>query len=304
MPLKEKPINPEYIHRFDRATIFEKEGKWLHALQIYRQLIDDFPEEDFAIAAISNLYEKMEHPELGIEILEECLRGSLDNLPLRLFAGHYFFRQQAWKKTIELLAAFSPQDEPIIAFFVGYSYYMINDFQIAKHHFLLYINLHGEGDFLSDSFVYLAKACIQLDEYEEALEHLKKAEEVAGDYYELHLLFAIAYYCINMDTTALQSIKKSIKLNNSDPLVFEWAGRIAFRCGDPKKSISYYTKFLEKGGEINADFYANYGMAFLYAKDINSAKKNFDLALSFDPSHSFAKEGLRLINTEYLAFEK
>ena len=304
MPLKNTPTDPEYIHRFDRASRFEKEGKHLHALQVYRQLLEEFPEEDFAIAALANLYEKLDKPELGLLLVQERLTADPDNLPLRLFAGHYFFRQQAWDATIEFLAAFSPREEPLIAFFVGYSYYMLKDYQLAKHFFLVFMDSNQESEFLQDAFVYLAKACVHLEQFNDALEYVNKASEFYSGYYELHLLYAIIYYYLEMDYNALQSIEKTLRLNKTDPSVFDWGGRIALKCGEPKKSIKYFEKYQDAGGVLNADFYSNYGMALLHSKDIDSAKKHFELALKFEPEHKMAITGLHLINTEYVSFEK
>jgi tetratricopeptide (TPR) repeat protein len=94
-----------------------------------------------------------------------------------------------------------------------------------------------------------------------------------------------------------------LKLNRTDPGVFDWAGKIAFRCGEPVKAVAYFEKYLEVGGEISADFYAAYGMALLHNKNIDLAKKYFDLALKFDKEHELAKKGLHLINTNYVSFE-
>ncbi len=304
MPLKELPTDPEFIYRFDRASRFEQEGNHLHALQIYRQLLVEFPDEDFSVAALANLYEKMDKPELGIEMLQARLGADIDNHPLRLFAGHYFFRQDAWDTTIDYLSAFSTEEEPLIAFFVGYSNYMLKEYEIAKHHFLSYINLKGQSDFLQDAYIYLAKSFIHLNEFELALEYVKKAEDHFAEYYELYLLYAIIYYYMEMDYNSLDSINKAIKLNKTDPAVYEWGGKIAFRCGEIKKSVEYFRKYLDVGGEINADYYANFGMALLHNKKIDAAKANFELALQFEPEHENARRGLHLININYVAYER
>lgn len=304
MPLKNTPTDPEYIHRFDRASRFEKEGKLLHALQVYLQLLEEFPEEDYTLAALANLYEKLEKPELGILLLQERLKVDLENLPLRLFAGHYFFRQQAWDTTIEYLSAFSPAEEPLIAFFVGYSYYMLKNYELAKHHFKLFLDVNKETDFLQDAFVYLAKACVHLEQFNEALDYVNKAHEYYSEYYELHLLYAIIYYYLEMDYNALVAIEKTLKLNKTDPGVFDWAGKIAFRCGEPEKSVKYFQKYLDVGGDQSAEFYAHYGMSLLHNKKIDQAKTHFELALRFDEENALAKKGLHLINTNYVSFEK
>ncbi len=304
MTLKELPTNPEFIHRYDRGSRFEKEGRHLHALQIYRQLMEDFPEEDFAVAALANLYEKMEKPELGIELLSEHLESKTDNHRLRLFAGHYFFRQNSWENTIDYLSAFSPEEDPLIAFYVGYSNYKLGKYELAKQYFLLFIRLNRENDFLLNAYIYLAKSYIYLDEYELALLYVKKAEEYFAGYYELFFLYARIYFYMGMYYTSLEAVEKAIKINATDPIVYEWGGKIAFHCGEIKKSLKYFQEYLNVGGEMNADFCSDFGMALLKNKNINAAKEHFELALQVEPEHEKAKHGLHLINTDYVVYER
>lgn len=294
----------EFRHRLDKANKLIAEGKELHAIQLLYRLIDDFPEDESAVIALATVFEKSGNLVSAEEAICKGIELNPANIQLRLFAGHFYFKQERWQQSIDTLSGVVPEEEPLAAFFSAYSYFRMDDLPMAKRYFLIYIANPVSGDFIADAFVYLSKISIELAEYQEAFEYLKKAEALAGNKKEFPLLYAIIYYYLGMQTHSLVAIENAIGFGDENGEVFEWAGKISLQCKRYDKTEEYLRKSVEKYNHTNPAIHANLGMACLYNKKLSDAQHFFELALSQNPKESTALLGLKKINTEYYLFER
>ena len=304
MQAEEKSINPEFFHKLEIGGRFEAEGRHLHALQVYRKLVDDFPAESSAPMALAGLLEKTSNTESARAILLDAIEKIPENKALRLFAGHFFFRQEAWTETIDILSYLAPEEEPAATFFIAYAYYMLKNYQLASRHFLQYISSAPDKEFTQDAYVYLTKIHVCLEDFENALVYIRKAEEFYSGYHELHLLFAIIYYNMQMTAHAQTAIDKALKLNKNDETTMEWAGKISFQSGDYKKAEKFFKKIVNHADSIDAELLVNLAYACLNNKKAKEAKEYFETILQLFPSHKGAKDGIKKLNNEYFLYEK
>ncbi len=279
--------------KIEKAQRFADEGKTLHAVQLYTKIIEEHPESLEASFGLAGLYEKLENIDAAENILSELLEENSDNKDVRLFFGHFLFRQGKWDETIEVLSFFSPDEIPLASFFIGYSHYMLLEYELARISFENFVKSGKETEFLQDAYIYLAKTHINLTNFDLALLYAKQAEAYYSNYYELHLLFAIIYYYLTMTAHAVTSIEKTIKLNKSDLSVNEWAGKIYLKSGDYKKAEKYLTKFIEESSEVSPEIYSHLGITYLYTNKIKDAENYFNLALKFDPKNKVALEAVK-----------
>lgn len=279
--------------KIEKAQRFAVEGKILHAVQLYTKIIEEYPESFEASFGLAGLYEKLENIDAAENVLSELLEENSDNKEVRLFFGHFLFRQGKWNETIEILSFFSPDEIPLASFFVGYSHYMLLEYELARISFENFVKSGKETEFLQDAYIYLAKTHINLTNFDLALLYAKQAEAYYSNYYELHLLFAIIYYYLTMTAHAVTSIEKTIKLNKSDLSVNEWAGKIYLKSGDYKKAEKYLTKFIEESSEVSPEIYSHLGITYLYTNKIKDAENYFNLALKFDPKNKVALEAVK-----------
>jgi tetratricopeptide (TPR) repeat protein len=296
--------NPEYLHKFEAARHFEDEGKTLHAMQLYLRLTEEYPLEPDAPIALSMLYDTSGKQDQAKSVLQNALAANPDNIVLRLYAGHYYFKLEEWNETIDILSRFIPEKEPIALFFTAYAYFMIDNLKLAKHYFLLYVQLKEPHDYLRDAFVYLAKIYIHLEEYETALDYTKKAEAIFGGHFEVHFLYAIIYYHLEMFTHAFAEIDKAHKYDRANLQVIEWMGKISLKLADYKKAEKNLRKYVENVDKVEADTYVELGTACMYNKKVKDAEQFFQIALKAEAKHAGALAGLKRLKTDYVLFEK
>jgi tetratricopeptide (TPR) repeat protein len=304
MKKRESGDNPEYLHKFEAARHFEQEGRSLHAMQLYMRLLEDYPLESGAPIALSALYDKSGKIDNAKSVLLNALTGNPDNIVLRLYAGHYYFKLEEWDRTIDILSRFIPEQEPIALFFTAYAYFMLDNLKLSKHYFLLYIKLKEPHDYLRDAYIYLAKIFIRLENYETALDYVKKADAMFSGHFEVHFLFAIAYYHLEMYTHALADIDKAHKLDRGNLQVIEWAGKITLKLGDYKKAEKHLRKYIEHVEDANADTYTALGTACMFNKKTKEAEQFFNTALRIEPKHPGALSGSKRLKTDYVTFER
>lgn len=296
--------NPEYVHKFEAARHFEDEGKTLHAMQLYLRLADEYPLEPDAPIALALIYDKTEKKDNAKAVIKKALDANPDNIVLRLFAGHYYFKLEEWNETIDILSRFIPEKEPIALFFTAYAYFMIDNLKLAKHYFLLYIKLKEPHDYLRDAYVYLAKIHVRFEDFETALDYVKKADAMFSGNFEIHFLYAVVYYHLEMYTHALAEIDKAHKLDRPNLQVTEWAGKIALKLADYKKAEKHLRKYVDNVDKVEADTYVELGTACMYNKKTKEAEQFFQIALKAEAKHAGALAGLKRLKTDYVSFER
>jgi len=279
--------------KIEKAKRFAAEGKMLHAVQFYRKLIEEHPDAVEAYFNLTALYETLDNISAAENLLYELLEENSDNKEIRLFLGHFLFRHGKWNETIETLSFFSPNEIPLTSFFIGYSHYMLLEYELARISFENFVKSGQETEFIQDAYIYLAKTHISLTNFDMALFYAKQAEAYYSNYYELHLLFAIIYYYLTMTAHAVTSIEKTLKLNKADLSVHEWAGKIYLKSGDYKKAEKYFTKFVEESEEVPPEIYSHLGVAYLHTNKIKDARNYFNLALKYDPQNKVALEAVK-----------
>lgn len=278
-------------HRIKTAKKLEAEGKTLHAIQLYKNLIKDFSNAEDTYIALAELYEKLDNISAAFELLYEYLELFPENKDMRKFVARFLIKNESWNEAIEVLSYLSSDEEPIVSFLLGYSHFMIKESEHAKVYFLKFVLSNKEPELIHEAYLYLAKINIHQKNFDNALVFLKKAEKLYSSYWEIYLLYAIIYYYLEMEAHSLQSIKKAIKLNENEPNVLEWCGKIFFKNEDYPKAEKYFLKFIDTQPEISFETYFTLAEAFFKQNKFEDALNYYELALKLKPDFEPAIKG-------------
>ncbi len=284
-------LNYQLDHKIRTAKEFEAQGKLLHAVQIYTSIIEDFPEFIDAYFNLADLYENLGNIQPAVKILKELLDLDPEDNEVRLFLGQFYLRNMLWDETIEILSYMLPEEEPVVLFFLGYSYFMLEDYELAKINFLNFIDYEAESELIHEANLYIAKIEIKLENYESALQSAKKAEGIYSNFWELNIIYAEIYYQLGMYAHAVPSAEKAMKLNPGEPSIFELAGKIYLKHGDYLKAEKYFRLYIELVENASAENYTKLAEACLKVNKPKDALAYFDIALKLDPLNKFAIEG-------------
>lgn len=284
--------------KLDAASNFKAQGKYLHAIQICEQLLSEYPNNANIYFELAELYDLSGNLNSSFHLLENYLENNPDDRDVRLFYGQFLLKTKLWEEAIEIFLKLNSEETPIVSFFLGYSYFMLKDFEMARINYLGFLANKSVQELSYESYIYLAKIEIELKDFEQALSYAKQSELMYSSFWELHLIYAICYYNLSMDTHAVLSIEKAIKLNPKGIVSYEWAGKIFLRLGEYLKAEKYFSKFIESSEEVSSETYSSLGEACLNAKKTQSALNYFELALKIDPTNTSAILGKKNILRE------
>jgi tetratricopeptide (TPR) repeat protein len=270
---------------------YKSQGKFLHAIQICEQMLKEFPESASLYFELAELYELSGNLNSSLNLLESYLEINPFDDDARLFLGQFLLKNQMWDKAISIFAEFTPEEKPISLFFLGYAYFMIKDFELARINFLSYIDLEKSSELVYESYLFLTKIEIEFNDFEQALSYAKNTEAFFTSNWELQLILAKCYYNLGMDTHALHAIEKTIKLNPRSTEYYEWAGKIYLRLKEYLKAETYFRKFIETTEKVSSDTFTKLGETCLNMNNLKLALNYFELALRIDPNNSEALQG-------------
>ena len=281
------------IFKLKLASAFISEGKNLHAVQVYLNLIEETEKEEIYFH-LAELYEDMGFIDSGKNILSNLVRLKNNN-DVTLYFGQYLLRNSRWIEAIEILNSIS-ETTPAALFLIAYSYMMLNEFELAKEYFADFITFDEKNDLKQEAKLYLAKIEYELRNYNSALNYATNAQYLYSDFWELNLILAKVYYSLDMFTHAVNPIQKALKLNSKDASVQEFAGKIYYQLQDFKKAEKYFSEFINLSSEVSAEIYTLLAKSFLKQRKMEEANLFFELALQTDPAYQPAIAGKGALN--------
>ncbi len=285
-------------HKLKVAADYEAQGKHLHAIQLYNSIMDEYPEFEEVYFYLAELYEKMGNLEPAFNLLYSLLDKEPENNEVRLFFGQFLLRNSKWEEAIETLSLILPEENHIVSFFLGYSHFVLKEYEMSKVNFQNYVSFakgmdsnNEQTELLYEAYLYLAKIEIELGNFESALNYAKKTDTIYSNFWELNLIYSIIYYNLGMYAHAIVPIEKAKRLNPKEAVSYEWGGKIYLKLGDYLKAEKLFLKYIEKMDNVSSDVYTKLGEACLNASKAKDALNYFDVALKLDPENIFAKKG-------------
>jgi tetratricopeptide (TPR) repeat protein len=290
-----------FQHKIKSAKDFESQGKQLHAIQIYKVLIEDYPDKTESYINLADVYQIIGQNESAERILGTIIKRQPDNHELSIYFTQFLMQNNEWNRALDKLSELSSED-PFVSYLTGYIYFMQNEPETAKLHFLRFIISDEEPELIHEAYLFLAKIEIELERYKDALRYAKKAEIMYDDFWELYLIYAKIYYSLQMYMHSSQSILEGIKLNPEETQLYEWAGKIQVKLNNFIKAKKYFEKHIDMKESITSEDYFCLADACFRTGELKEALSFFDTAIKLNPENALALEGhektSNLINTK------
>lgn len=284
--------------KIKEARQFEAAGKQLHAIQIYKKLVNEYPKNVEANLLLAELLEKINSTDAAINVFEKFVASNPDNAEARLNYAQFLMRRKDWQGAVSAVQSIPAEKYPVVSYINGSCYFEMKNFEYAKIHFLKFIISDEEQALIQFAYIYLAKTELELNQFESALKYAKKAALYYSDYWELHLLIAKIYYLLKMNAHSVVPIEKALKLNDKEPEVHLWAAKIFMNEEKYKAAEKHLLNYLDLSENICADDYLYFANLFYNNGKLKEALKYFNDALKLEPQNRNAIRGK--INTEKL----
>jgi tetratricopeptide (TPR) repeat protein len=278
-------------HRMKLALEYESSGRFLHALQIYKSILEEDPSNGEAVIKTAEVYRKTGNIESVSKLMNSFLEEYGDNSEVRFYFGEFLLSNAEWETAVEVLSYFTPEEKPVVAFFTGYAHFMMREFEISRVSFRNFILYGDPGELKFEAYFFIAKIELELENYENALLNLKQAESALDNFWEFNYLSAFAYYKLGMHAHAVTLVERSISLNSSESVHFNLAGRIYLKLGDYPNAEKYLRRYIIIKEKVAPETYAFLAEACLHNKKTDEAMMLFDKALAEDPLNKLAADG-------------
>jgi len=288
-------LDYKFQHKIKSAKEFETKGMYLHAIQVYQLLIEEFPEIPESYINLADIYQIKGMKKSAEKILKLILNRQPDNYEIKLYYVQFLMQNEKWDEALNLLLSLSIED-PFASYLTGYCYFSLNDYELAKVHLLGFIISDEEPELIHEAYLILSKLELELNQYKNALKYAKKAEVMYDDDWELQLIISKIYYYLKMYTHSFDSINKGIKLNKKEAVLYKWAGKINLKLVDYEKAKKYFEKHIELKKDITSNDYIYLANACLKSGKLNEALNFFNAAIRLDPKNKTALEGKGITN--------
>ncbi len=229
-----------------QAQIFEENGKFLHAIQLYSVLKDKKECSRIANVKLANAYEKLKKPHLAKKILDSYLEQNPDDEEIKKIYSHFLIRNAFYDLAIDKLSEISREEHPEVYFLMGVANYNLKEYEIAELNFKEFIAKSKDADLVPEAYLFLAKTQLHRKKYDEALESGNKSSELFYQNHELHKTLATIYFHKKMFYHAYEAIRTAIKINAKEISTHYCAGKILFELGEYGKAEKHLRKYLEE----------------------------------------------------------
>ncbi len=276
----------EYM--YSNALTMEKDGKLLHSLQIYEQLLDDKEMGKLAHIRVAAVYDKMGKTKSSVKLLSEFLQ-EVDNNDdeVRLFLGELMIKAGFYSDAIQNIGLLSGEIRSESYFLLGLANYGLHELNVAKINFSEFIRLNETTEYTIEAYLYLANISLMQNLLNEAIQYIEKAKEFSKDNLDIWFTAAKIYYFKEMYFHANDSIKKALKLKGNDARLLIWSAKINYQMGEfaeAEKCLNTLLEINSNDSEANAQL----GLVLIKLNKYDEALGYFEKALVVDPQNQIA----------------
>ncbi|GJQ64234.1 MAG: hypothetical protein SCALA702_32870 [Melioribacteraceae bacterium] len=278
------------------AFEYEKQGKFLHALQVYKSLLGD---EDFCRTAtlkLSVIYSRLNNLDSALKLLTQYTSSHDTDYEVIKFLAHFFIQDGQYSLAIDTLTNIPVKEHPDINYMIGLANYKLKNYEAASSLLLEYIYKNQNSVLLQEAYLLLAKIEYRRNSNDKALRYAKSAKDYNDNNSEVHLCLAKIYHAKEMSFHAYEEVRRAGELNSSNNEIIKWTGKILIQMEDYKKAERKLKEYLDFTGP-NAETFYLLGVVSLKVKKIKEAKCYFDKALNLDPGNILYKEKLKDFNS-------
>ncbi|MCX8147853.1 tetratricopeptide repeat protein [Thermaurantimonas aggregans] len=273
---------------FQTGIFYIQQNMYGAARDVFTRLLDDNKnltadqrlnaEYYRAIAAVQML-----HPD-GEFLLEKFIQDyetSAKANEARLYMGDFLFKNRQYKRAVKYYqqadwTLMNAAERAKIQFQYGYSLFSTDDQDGAEKQFAAVKD--GKSQYAAPALYYYAYICYMKERYDEALvnfEKLRNDKNFGGmvPYYLAHIYYKKGEY------DKLLAVGKEILEGDEPARASEIAKLVAdayYRRKDYKNALTYYTKFLEKGGKPSQTDYYEIGYTYYQLGKYSEAVQFFN----------------------------
>lgn len=198
------------------AIIYKEAGKLDAALELYTKALEKNPNNVSLYLNLGDIYLEKEEYGLAIDILNQGLKLNPSMVAMRTNLALAYYHNQDYGQAIEEFRQVIRENPNIYQAY----YYLAEIYNKAENNYDLAINYYEQAISYNRSYVraYLALGDLYLknEETYKAMAQYLKALEYNPEYADAHFRLALAYVQMGMREAAIEELRKTLHINNSN----------------------------------------------------------------------------------------
>jgi tetratricopeptide (TPR) repeat protein len=283
----------ELEYKFNAAMEYEREGKYLHAIQIYSFLLTAPSYKRDAAVQLHKIYESLNNVEHASKVIKSYLDDVPGDFDVRKYYALFLIKHLLYEEAVDQLSYLSPGDIPEVKFLSGINRFFMKEYEAATVDLSDFLTENNSSEYLYDAYFYLAKAHLELNNLEKALEAAREADKIFSRSEELQLLLTKIYLLKGLNFHAFDSISKGLRINNESHQMNELAGRILFDIGEFDKAENHLNKIVSQSDQQD-EILTLLGHIYLKKTEFKKAEAMFSRALEINPTNCLALEKIKV----------
>lgn len=282
----------------EQARSYFEDGKTLHAIQVYKQLIEDSPGLVEPWVELFRIYCKLEKFDSGERLLLESLDYVEERKEIIFLLGvlhlqtqnHHraltYFRQLQNRETV-----LDTEFQSRLHFNLALVYVQMHRWGLAEHHLRKTRQLRPEFPKIDEA---LSEILLRKGHIQEVIEILQSA--LSRDPYSWlgHYLLGIAFSRTRQWKSAYEEFAVASDMDPTEPRSWQKCGECLIALRELDQAEHYLRKALDLNPKFT-DAVVNYGFLYLERGDKVRAGELFDRVLAMEPTNAGAREGKRLV---------
>ncbi len=274
-------MNDKVLAQYEKADEFVREGNHLHAVQIYKRLLEENAEVRSTVLRLAHLYEQMKLFGKVKELLEDYLSSNSDD-ETKILYGQFLLRRKEFKQASKVFAEVDKSRFPQANYFLGIAFLESKNYAKAVESFTEYLKANDER-YKQKALFAKAKADFELSNYDAVLEALEILDKINGlERVKIHLLYAKTYFARGNFYYARDAIDKARKLMPSSQEINFLSAKIHFNIQEYGEAEKYLNHLVESNFK-NAEVYSLLGFIEIAKNNFEKAKEYLTFAMQANP---------------------
>jgi tetratricopeptide (TPR) repeat protein len=278
----------------DLARAFADEGKYLHALQLYRRVVENAPALVVGWMELAEVYTEMRQFDAAERVLLEARAVATDKNEITFLLGNLNLKRERYDRALsfyrELLeekTTLPSKTKAHLLFNVGLVHFYRKNMKAAEEYFRSVLRLDQRFPKIHES---LGELLIRRGAFAEAVSVLKTA--IVHDPYSWigHYLLGVAYMRMFDWRHAYDELVTAIEMDPREPTAWQLCGEVLIALQQLDEAEQYLRKALELNPR-SADAIAHFGQLYFKRGDLSRAREYYERALTLDPRNAAALRG-------------
>ncbi len=285
---------PTLAQLLDQARSYADDGKYLHAIQVYRKITGLAPSLDIAWIELAEVYSELKQLDAAERALLEARDRTKDKQEITFLLGNLNLKRRQYDQALKFYRELSEVEQELpermrthLTFNLALVHFYRNNFRLAEEFFRKTQRLDPRFPKINES---LGELLLRRGALAEARSVLGEAIKIDSYSWIAHYLLGVAHMRLYDWRNAYEEFVTAIEMDPQEPTTWQLCGEVLIALHQLDEAEQYLRKALELNPHF-IDAVANFGSLYLKRGDYRRAREFFEKALALDPQHSKALKG-------------